>query len=193
MNDYEYHKYLLKRSFIGKIYRVFYLYPRINKFTFGKILDVGCGIGDYISLTKNAIGTDINKYNIRFLEKKGLNAVLMEEGKLPFSENQFDSILLDNVIEHLTSPEKLIKEIVRVSKDNSNLIVGVPGLKGYERDPDHKVFYKKEDLKVLFKKYNYNLSKTLYFPFNFPFLSKKLSSYSIFCVFSLLKISKNYF
>ena len=70
MNDFEYHKYLLTRSLLGKIYRDYYLYPRINKYTKGKILDVGCGMGDFLSFNKNAIGTDINKYNIDYLREK---------------------------------------------------------------------------------------------------------------------------
>ena len=191
MNDFEYHKYLLTRSLLGKLYRNYYLYPRINKFTQGKILDVGCGIGDFLSFNKNAIGTDINKYNIDYLREKKMNAVLMEKDKLPFNNNKFDSILLDNVIEHLISPEKLINEFVRVSKNNANLIVGVPGLKGYKRDPDHKVFYTRDKLNNLFRKYGYVTNKTLYFPFRFPFLSATFSSYSIFCIYKLIKNSNN--
>ncbi|MBO8217688.1 class I SAM-dependent methyltransferase [Prochlorococcus marinus] len=187
MNDFEYHKYLLTRSLIGKTYRNFYLYPRINKYTKGKILDVGCGIGDYLSFNKNAIGTDINKYNIDYLRNKKMHVILMEKDKLPFNNNKFDSILLDNVIEHIISPEKLISELVRVSKNNAYLIVGVPGLKGYKRDPDHKVFYTRDNLNNLFKNYGYASTKTLYFPFRFPFLSANLSSYSIFCVYKLNK------
>ena len=116
-----------------------------------------------------------------------MKVTLMKKDKLPFNDDIFNTIILDNVIEHLSDPEKLIIEIIRVTRNNSNLIIGVPGLKGYERDSDHRVFYTRQKLEKLFKKYDCELKKTLHFPFRFPLLSKYLSLYSIFCIFKVYK------
>ena len=183
MSDHNYHKYLLTRSRLSKIYRTYFQYPKINKYTFGKILDLGCGIGDYLSVTKNAIGIDINKDNIDYLQEKGYKAFHMSEEKIPFSDNSFDCVILDNVIEHIENPNNLLKEIERVSTNYSHLLIGVPGIKGFAIDSDHKKFYNLKNLNKLIFKYDYKKIKVMHFPIFLPFISYWFSKYSLFVVY----------
>ena len=49
MNNSEYAAYLRGRSLLGAVYRRFYLYPKLGKFIKGRILDIGCGVGDFLA------------------------------------------------------------------------------------------------------------------------------------------------
>ncbi len=69
-NHYAYSQYLAKRSFLGAHYRNFFLCPRINHYLSGKLIDIGCGIGDMLSYRTNSIGLDVNPYSINFCKKK---------------------------------------------------------------------------------------------------------------------------
>lgn len=71
----QYHKWLLKRSLKGYLYRRYYLYPKIWQHVEGSIVDIGCGIGDFVKLTPNAVGVDINRYNVDYCLSKSINAV----------------------------------------------------------------------------------------------------------------------
>lgn len=144
----------MRRSFLGVIYRRYVLYPRLNFHLRGKALDIGCGIGDMLSYRRNTFGLDVNPLNVDFCKKRKLNAYLMKPNMIPFDDKSFDSVLLDNVLEHIESPSLLFKEIRRVLKPDGLLLIGVPGEKGFSSDDDHKIFYEEKTLQVLAKKIN---------------------------------------
>lgn len=137
----KYYNYLLSRSFLGYLYRQYWLYPRLTRRLKGLTLDVGCGIGDMLAFRPGTIGTDINSHTVDYCLQRGLNAKQMSPNVLPFASATFDSVLLDNVIEHIENPSSLLKEVRRVLKNGGFLVVGVPGERGWSSDPDHKVAY----------------------------------------------------
>ncbi len=100
-----------------------------------KILDIGCGIG-YLSGILNeqgaeVVGIDLElsalKYSAQTLP--GLFAFASAE-VLPFPENEFDAIIIADVIEHLPNPGKALQEIHRVGKSGARIVVSTPNLKG---------------------------------------------------------------
>ena len=137
----EYFNHLKQRSFLGFLYDKLFLYPKLCKSLRGLTLDVGCGIGDMLSFRSKTIGVDINQYNIDFCQRRNLDAILITPETIRFDDNTFDSVLLDNVLEHIQSPDLLIQEIRRVLKPGGTFLVGVPGIEGYKCDVDHKVYY----------------------------------------------------
>lgn len=183
MDQYKYFSYLKTRTKLGYFYRKFFLYPKINQFTKGEILDVGCGIGDYLSLTPNSTGIDINEFNIKYVTDIGLKAFLLKDEIFPFNADSFNSVVLDNVIEHLTSPKSLLSEIKRVLKKDGNLIIGIPGIKGYSSDDDHKNFYTLETLKNLMEKFGFAQISFFHTPLNFIFFSKYISRFATYSIF----------
>ncbi len=140
-NNNEYFDYLIHRSRLGEIYRKYWLYPRLSRRLVGRTLDIGCGIGDMLMFRRNTVGVDINPRTVAFCKDRGAQAHLMVPNQLPFSAYEFDSVLLDNVLEHLVEPALLLKEVQRVLTLNGRLLIGVPGSRGWESDPDHKVRY----------------------------------------------------
>jgi len=102
----EYFAYLSSRSRLGHLYRKHWLYPRLNKRLHGRALDVGCGIGDMLSFRPGMVGTDINRRTVEYCIERGFDAKLMLVDTLPFSDREFDSVLLDNVLEHIPDPAR---------------------------------------------------------------------------------------
>jgi len=169
MNDLDmqqYHKWLIKRSIKGLLYRRFYLYPKIWRRISGKVLDVGCGIGDFVRLTKNAIGVDINPYNVQYCNRMGINAVRQQVDQLPFDDAVFDAVIFDNVIEHIYSPEIIISEAIRVTKIGGTLSVGIPMFQHFFHDKDHKVYYANEYMTTNFYDNSLDFVKLFYTPKN---------------------------
>lgn len=183
--DQKYSGYLKKRSWLGKFYRNKILYPKIAANLDGKVIDIGCGIGDFLNFKKDAIGLDINQQNIDICIGRGLVARLMNVDVLPLADNEVDVVMLDNVLEHMLEPSLLIKEIYRVLNDSGILIIGVPGLAGYKYDIDHKKFYDEHELKLLANENSFEIVKFIYLPlWRSSYLSKYLRQY---CVYSIWK------
>jgi SAM-dependent methyltransferase len=175
-------------SLIGKIYRQILLYPRLNWYLKGKTLDLGCGIGHMIRYRKGTVGCDINPYNINFCKKRNLEAYLMKPDQLPFKDQSFDSVFMDNVLEHIASPDRLFKEIRRILKPKGILLIGVPGVKGYKRDADHKIFYDEINLATLADRHAFMVSHVFYTPLvKSNLLNKHLNQYCIYTQWSKVK------
>ena len=182
-NPKEYNTYLKKRSIFSYLYRNFFLYPTLQKKLINPVLDVGCGIGDYLRFNKQSFGADINEFNINELLVSGYKAVLIEDNILKFEDNYFNSVLLDNVLEHIREPLPLLKEVKRVLRKNGILLIGLPGIKGFKMDKDHKKNYSEVSLKNLVEKEGFTLIKIIRMPLNFKFLSKTMSQYCTYTYF----------
>ncbi len=82
-------------------------------------LNVGCG-DDY---KKGFINLDFNK------EVKA-DIYHNLEKRFPFTDNEFDYILLDNVLEHIPNLFKIIDELFRISKPDAIIDIYVPHFSG---------------------------------------------------------------
>ena len=187
-NYLNYYRYLKTTSIIGKIYRKFFLYPFLSRFIKGNFLDVGCGLGDFLSFgSKRSLGLDINKFNVDHCKSRGLSAELIKDGKFPVDDDSFSTINLDQVLEHINEPDILLKEINRCLNIGGRLIIGVPCESGYKRDPDHKVFYNLEKIKKVLSKYNFSILITFYTPLPLKFFGKILPQQSLYVISKLEK------
>ena len=96
---------------------------------------------------------------------------------------RFNSAIMDNVLEHITSPLDLLHEIYRVLERGGRLVVGVPGVKGYRRDNDHKVFYNEEKLTETIEKSGFFDQPSFIPPIKSNWMNHHLSFYCLFGVF----------
>lgn len=182
-NDSQYFEYLKQRSFAGLLYRRHYLYPRLSRELIGNALDIGCGIGDFLTYRTDTVGTDINCCLVDYCNKRGLNATVMEADCLPFADETFTSVILDNVLEHIDNPQPLLQEIWRVAKPGGRLIVGVPGVRGYASDADHKHFYSEAQLQRLLTSMRWVSKRVLFMPVHSKWLDKYMSQYCVYGIF----------
>lgn len=148
---------------------------RLNARKTYQILDLGCGDGVMIDdlhrlhlLKKNlkVTAVDISEDNIRIAKKRGLKAkflVANAEG-LPFKKDSFDVIYSWMVLEHVSQPDNMLKEIKRTLKKDGVCYLSTVMKKKwsvyfYRRngkfclDPTHvHEFESKEELYDLFQK-----------------------------------------
>lgn len=182
-NNSTYFEYLKKRSKVSFLYRKYILYPKLNSFLSGSTLDIGCGIGDFLSFRPSTIGVDIDLVAVKWCKDIGLNAIQMEIDSLPFSENSFSGIVLDNVLEHLENPKPLLNDILRVIKSDGIVIIGVPGIKGYASDSDHKNYYNEDNLTALMSEFGFKKVSTFGMPVSIPILTKVMRQYCLYGVY----------
>lgn len=101
-----------------------------------KILDLGCSNGDIVLERISGkikypelYGTDIDKTSIQMARKKGIRVTSsnVEKG-LPYRGNTFDVVSANQLIEHLTFTDQLLKEIFRVLKPGGYLLLSTENL-----------------------------------------------------------------
>ena len=109
-------------------------------------LDVGCGQGFgtfCLSHHFNVVGVDANSKNIKIARDRfpKLDFNVMDATRLKFGSSSFDFVLLDNVLEHLKSPNLALKEIKRVLKPGGKTKIVVPDMRSElflgHRHPDY--------------------------------------------------------
>jgi len=97
----------------------------------GKILDVGCGIGKFISLDRdNIIVIDVDKKAVSKVNNRGFNCILMNiEGNISIKNNSLECVHASQIIEHLEKPFEAMKEFYRILKPGGLLLLAVPDAK----------------------------------------------------------------
>ena len=97
----------------------------------GKVLDIGCGDGDYAyNLHKmgfDVLAGDMDVERFRYHNQIKFQKCNITE-KLPFEDNSFDYVLLVEVIEHLKNPYDVIRELRRILRPGGGLILSTPNI-----------------------------------------------------------------
>ncbi len=92
----------------------------------GKLLDVGCGTKPYENICNN-----VNEYIGLEIDDEGNRqhkfADIFYDGKtIPCKDKEFDSILSNQVFEHVFNPNEFLKEVNRVTKMGGVFLMTVP-------------------------------------------------------------------
>lgn len=105
---------------------------KIQKHFVGTVLDVGAG-RDYF---RTQAPISVQKWTSLDYESRtdsiDLNASALD---LPIEDKTIDCVLLADVLEHLSDPEKAVKEIFRVLKDHGVAIVSAPFFLNLHEEP----------------------------------------------------------
>lgn len=168
--DYEYFRYLMKMSYFSFLFRR-PLYRLLVRQLSGRVLDVGCGIGEFLQMYPDSCGIDTNRYCVGHCRQRGLRCSLGSASRIPFPKDIFDGVITLHVLEHLTQPEKAISEMRRVLKKRGKLIIVVPLRRGYERDPTHVRFWSATDISKLLRRHGFEVETVAYSPTPVMFLN----------------------
>ncbi len=112
-----------------------------------KILDIGCGIGDFCINSKKITGVDHNRQSLTIAKKRGCKVVYGDVLHLPFRAANFDGVFCAHVIEHFDplGARRLLSEINRVLKKKGILVLQTPLMhKGFYNDFTHEKVYTPE-------------------------------------------------
>ena len=104
------------------------LYQNVSKLITnlnGKLLDVGCGTKPYENICNvdEYIGLEIDDEGNR---QHNYADVFYDGKTIPFEDKSFDSILSNQVFEHVFNPNQFLKEINRVTKVGGKFLITVP-------------------------------------------------------------------
>ena len=92
-----------------------------------KILDIGCGCGFFLAelgAGENHYGVDISRIFLKGARRNAPWVKLFHANakSLPFEDAFFDATVCNDVLEHVIRPDKVVKEIKRVTKPGKNRI-----------------------------------------------------------------------
>jgi 2-polyprenyl-3-methyl-5-hydroxy-6-metoxy-1,4-benzoquinol methylase len=142
-----------------------------------RILDIGCGSGQFLFETKQ-IGFEV--YGIEpggFNSQEAINlGIKISKGTIEESEfpkEYFDIITMNHVLEHLEDPKKVLKIVKKILKKDGTLVMGLPNTNSlafkifkknwYQLDvPRHLFNYSTETLNILLKKEGFIIKKIRY-------------------------------
>lgn len=96
----------------------------------GQLLDIGCGFRPYrhvFQQVESYIGID--------LPGSGIIDVYASALELPFRSNSFDTVLCNEVLEHVPEPATLLHEASRVLRPGGVLLLTTPQTWGLHHEP----------------------------------------------------------
>lgn len=157
---------MFEPKFVGLFINPFYIARKgliknikpMGKFIYGKTLDVGCGKKPYRKLFNSEvyIGVDMRTT----LHHSGNNIDVYYDGKkLPFNDEQFDSVVTSQVFEHVFHPDLFLSEINRVLKSDGYLLITVPFVWDEHEQPYDYGRYSSFGLKHILNKYGFVIIK----------------------------------
>lgn len=114
-----------------------WMYHVYQEYVGKKVFDVGAGMGRmveyYIEFTESVVATDIfqhqvNHMNSRFKDYPGFVAKKIDvlEDALDRFENEFDTVICINVLEHLPDDYKAVENMLSLLEMGGHLILMVP-------------------------------------------------------------------
>jgi 2-polyprenyl-3-methyl-5-hydroxy-6-metoxy-1,4-benzoquinol methylase len=180
-----------KRSLFEKLYHFIKSIALKNKLNLinslqpnkGRILDIGAGTGDFLSVAKNngwqTIGVEPSDKAKAIAKNKGVSFV---EETRELENHSFDVISMWHVLEHVPDLDKQIKELKRLLKPTGTLIIAVPNFKSFDAKhygkfwaaydvPIHFWHFSKTAIKLLFEKEEMKLEKVLPMKFDSFYVS----------------------
>lgn len=141
---------VMKSKVAGDVNRRFEMFKdKIDKNM--KLLEVGCGYGFFVEHLKSKgyniegieIGNSRREYGIKELGCEIFDINLLSED-IPMSQNEkYDIIFLFHVLEHISEPEKFLKNIRKMLKTEGTLIIEVPNIDDHMliRSEQYRDFY----------------------------------------------------
>ena len=180
-----------KRSLFEKLYHFIKNIALKNKLNLinshqpnkGRILDIGAGTGDFLSVAKKdgwqTIGVEPSTKAKSIAINKGVSFV---ELTTELDNYSFDVISMWHVLEHVPDLDKQIKELKRLLKPTGTLIIAVPNFKSFDAKyygkfwaafdvPIHFWHFSKTAIKLLFEKEKMKLEKVLPMKFDSFYVS----------------------
>jgi len=145
-----------------------YLFNRFHMHSGDKLLEIGCGRGEFIQAFQN-LGLDCSAIDMADCKMDTavnipVQRVDVSKEPLPYKDNTFDVVYHKSLLEHLFSPEHLIKETRRVLKPGGSVVILTPDWRSqmevFYEDHTHVKPYDKTALQDLLKIYGFSSVQT---------------------------------
>ena len=164
-----YKKQLFQPSVLGIFTNPFFItrsklfreIKKISPFIVGRVLDVGCGEKPYQSLFQSTeyIGLDVE---VSGHDHANEQIDVYYDGKIfPFTDQSFDSVICNQVLEHVATPEVTLSEMHRVLKPQGYVLLTVPFLADEHEQPFDFYRYSSFGMKHLLETHNFEIIKSV--------------------------------
>lgn len=155
-----------------------WMYKTIKPHCKGKILEIGCGIGNisyfFINDNFDIVLSDVRENYLEIVKKKfKRETVKIDIVDLNFDEKYnnligtFDTVFALNVIEHINDDSKAIENCKKLLKENGHLIILVPAYQflynNFDIELDHFKRYSYRSLKNTLKENNLRIDRIFSF------------------------------
>ena len=170
-----------RRTLFEKIYQLVRRLAINGKFrlisTFfrsGRILDVGCGTGDFLNKCKSKNWKTKGVEPSEIARNQAINNHKLdveESTNLSKLEGEFDIITMWHVLEHVPSLNETLVQFNQLLSKKGKIIIAVPNLESYDAKyykeywaaydlPIHLYHFSKKSICTLFEKHGFSLRKT---------------------------------
>jgi len=144
----------------------------------GRILDVGCGRGDFLLLMKERgwipTGLELDERVERHGKSIGMDLRAGSLDSIKFPDSHFDAITFWHVFEHMRNPEWVLKECKRILKPGGVLLISVPNIASLQArfsgkhwfhldPPFHLYHYSLNNIKSLMESVSFKILKVKHF------------------------------
>ena len=110
----------------------------------GRLLDVGCGNGDFLLKMKECgmkvFGIEPSAHGYSICKARGLNVLNSFLEKAGFPDEFFDVVTVNHVLEHTPDPKKTLSYVKRILKPSGIAIIQVPNLRSFAFFISHKYY-----------------------------------------------------
>jgi SAM-dependent methyltransferase len=171
----------------------------------GKVLDVGCGIGNFLALAKekgwDCWGIDFDRDSILTAREtfglENMEAVDLSTFRATHPDERFDLVSFFDVFEHIDNHVEFISQVRSSLKPNGYLALSVPYRHAWrwlipnDLPPRHLTRWDDKALGNFLKRNGFTVSKVWKLPASWDFLVMKLRwKYGGFARFGLVKAAK---
>ncbi len=126
-------RYISQNRFLGKISSCPYRSPIWDK----KVAEIIKCLGLGANILDLGSGVRRRAKHIINLEIEPMpNVDIVADGhNLPFKDETFDAVIIEAVLEHVKSPQKVISEVKRILRHSGYICVAIPFMQGYHASP----------------------------------------------------------
>jgi SAM-dependent methyltransferase len=119
---------------------------QVSKYISGRVLNAGCGNRDISPIVRRLGGEEVVNYDMRSTIPGAIIGSLLDT---PFSDDEFDTILCNAVLEHVPRVDTVMSELARSLKPGGKLIVAIPFLQPFHADPTDFRRYTEQGMREL--------------------------------------------
>jgi len=137
-----------------------------------KLLDIGTGKGYFLEEAEkvgfDVFGLDISQYACESSQKKFKGKIFQGElSDSAYPENYFDVVSATDFIEHISDPQKLLREISRIIKPKGFLFLITPDISSFSRKIwgrrwfqykyEHVIYWEQKTLQRLLQNHDFEI------------------------------------